>query len=62
MALRKMTKAMSLRKVGDSLGVSAAYIYDLVNKRRGISESLAGKLGFSLVPPPTPEERKWVRK
>lgn len=62
MALRKTTKGMSVRKAGKSLGVSGAYIHDILNGRRGISENIGASLGFSLIPPPKPAPRKWVRR
>ena len=62
MALRDAIKGLSLRKAGKSFGVTGAYIHDILHSRRGISEYIGDKLGFSLVPPPKPSPRKWVRK
>jgi hypothetical protein len=60
MALRKTTKGLSVRRAGALLGVSGAYIHDLLKRRRGISENIASQLGFELVPPPKPSPRKWI--
>ncbi len=60
--LLKKVKGASYRKVGAALGLSAAYICDVVKGRRGLSEALAGALGFKLVPPEKPAPRKWTAK
>ncbi len=60
MALRKRIKGLSVRKAGIAFGVSGAYMHDVLHGRRGITESLADKLGFVLIPPPKPQPRKWV--
>jgi hypothetical protein len=62
MALRKATKGLSVRKAGATLGVSGAYIHDILHNRRGISEVIANRLGFMLIPPPKPIARRWTRK
>ena len=62
MALRKRTAGLSVRKAGSELGVSGAYIHDVLKRRRGISENIASQLGFDLVPPPKPLPRQWVLK
>ena len=59
MALRKRIEGLSIRKAGAALGVSGAYIHDLIHQRRGISVNLAELLGFSLVPQ---KPRQWTRK
>jgi plasmid maintenance system antidote protein VapI len=58
MALRKRIEGLSIRKAGTALGVSGAYIHDLIHHRRGISANIAEQLGFALVPQ---EPRKWIR-
>lgn len=59
MALRKIVRATSVRKTGVSLGVSGAYVHDVLKGRRGLSENLAESLGFDLIPPPPVVRRKW---
>ena len=59
MALRKRIEGMSIRKAASLLGVSGAYMHDVLHERRGISERMGEWLGFDLIPPP---ERKWLRK
>ncbi len=61
MALRRRVKTASYRKVAEVLGVSGAYIHDILKRRRGITEKLAGELGFELVPPPKPKPRRWKK-
>ena len=60
MALRKTIRGLSVRKAGALLGVSGAYIHDVLKRRRGISENIASQLGFELVPPPKPQPRQWT--
>lgn len=58
MVLQKRVKASSVRKVGEVLGVSGAYVHDVVKGRRGISVYIASTLGFDPIPPPV-HIRKW---
>ena len=62
MVLRKRIVGLSVRKAGSTLGVSGAYIHDVLKRRRGVSENKASQLGFELVPPPKPPKRKWKLK
>jgi hypothetical protein len=59
MVLRKMVKASSVRKAGSVLGISGAYVHDVLKRRRALSENLAEALGFDLVPPPPEAKRRW---
>ena len=60
--LRRLVKGTSYRKAAEKLGVSAGYVQDVLKRRRGLSEQLAGALGFELVPPAKPKPRKWTAK
>ena len=60
MALRVATRGISVRKAAESFGVSGAYVHDILHMRRGISENIAKRLGFTLVPP-APIVRRWKR-
>ena len=42
-------KGSSLRAVAKDMEISPAYLHDLVNKRRAISEAIAEKLGFERI-------------
>jgi hypothetical protein len=61
MALRKRVRVSSVRKAGADLGVSGAYVHDVLKGRRGLSENLAKSLGFLLIPPPPQAGRKWTK-
>lgn len=59
MVLRRMVKTSSVRKAGTVLGVSGAYVHDVLKRRRALTENLAEALGFDLVPPPPAAKRTW---
>jgi signal recognition particle subunit SEC65 len=62
MALRKMVKGSSYRKVAESLGISAPYVHDITKGQRALSREVAEKLGFEPYPPQERTPRKWTRK
>jgi hypothetical protein len=47
--IRQQCKAASMRKVAEALGVTPAYISDILKKRRAVSEMIAEKFGFERV-------------
>jgi hypothetical protein len=59
MVLRRIVKESSVRKAGLFLGVSGAYIHDVLHRRRRLSENLAEALGYALIPPPPAPLRLW---
>lgn len=48
-----------LRPTARALGFSAPLVQDVINGRRGVSERMAGTLGFLQIPPLKPKPRKW---
>jgi len=60
--LRKMVKQTSFRRTAAELGVTAAYVSDILKHRRGLSERIAKALGFDPLPSPPPPAQKYTRK
>ena len=44
--IRKAVEATSVRQTAASIGVSAAYISDILNGNRGISDAIAEAFGY----------------
>ena len=45
--LKMLTSKASQRQVAKHFGISAAYINDIINGRRDVSEAVAAKLGYT---------------
>jgi phenylalanyl-tRNA synthetase beta subunit len=60
--LRKMVKQTSFRRTAAELGVTAAYVSDILKHRRGLSERVARALGFEPIASPRPPAQLYTRK
>lgn len=44
-----LENAGSFRRLAEEVGFSAAYLHDIVERKRGISEEIAKKFGFERI-------------
>ena len=44
--IRRVTALSSLRKVANEIGISAAYLSDVLRGNRGVTNTLASRFGF----------------
>jgi hypothetical protein len=52
--LETLVRTSTLRAAAAKIGISTAYLHDVINRRRHVSEPLAAKLGYE-------QEIRWKR-